>query len=175
MTKTSQTYLLIAVLIIVSAVGGLSYLYNETQKISEQEAIASLNHGIKLFREDKFAESLEEFESIPDGILRDWHLPYYTASAHVMLKNYKLAIPFLEEALELNPKETLVLFELGVVYYKVGNLSLSKAYFASVLEIDPTNEEARGLMDIMANLERQQPGAAQEKTSKEGDTGEEGH
>jgi hypothetical protein len=27
-----------------------------------------------------------------------------------------------------------------------------------VVEIDPTHEEARGLMDIMANLERQQLG-----------------
>jgi hypothetical protein len=41
-------------------------------------------------------------------------------------------------------------------------LSLSKAYFASVLELDPGHEEAKGLMDIMASLERTQPGEAQE-------------
>jgi hypothetical protein len=48
------------------------------------------------------------------------------------------------------------------VYYKLGNLSLSKAYFASVLKIDPGHEEAKGLMDIMAGLERIQPDASQE-------------
>ena len=72
-----------------------------------------------------------------------------------MLKNYPAAAPLLEEALALNPQETQILFELGVVYFKLGNLGLSKAYFEAVVEIDPTNEDARGLMDIMANLERQ--------------------
>ena len=33
---------------------------------------------------------------------------------------------------------------------------MSKAYFATLLEIDPSHEEAKGLMDIMARLERYQ-------------------
>jgi tetratricopeptide (TPR) repeat protein len=108
-----------------------------------------------LFRTNKFAESLEVLQGIPEGVLDDWHLPYYTATAMVMLKDYESAVPELEKALALNPQETVILFELGVVYYKLGKLALSKGYFASVVEIDPSNEEARGLMDIMANLERQ--------------------
>jgi tetratricopeptide (TPR) repeat protein len=162
-------------LLIASATGGLFYLFNEDKQVTEQQAIASLDRGIVLFREKNYTESLEELQGIPDGVLNDWHLPYYMASAHVMLKDYDLAAPVLEEALVLNPQETLIMFELGVVYYKLGKLGLSKGYFASVLEIDPSNAEAKGLMDIMANLERQQPGADQNETALKKDTGVEDH
>jgi tetratricopeptide (TPR) repeat protein len=158
MIKSSQILFTVAALVIALATGGLFYLFNEAQQVTEQQAIASLDRGIALFREKKYTESLDELQKIPDGVIRDWHLPYYTASAMVMLKDYESATPELEKALSLNPQETLIMFEMGVVYYKLGKLSLSKAYFASVVEIDPTNEEARGLMDIMANLERQQLG-----------------
>ena len=79
----------------------------------------------------------------------------------VMLRDFEEAVPELEKALALNPQEPLILFELGVVYFKLGNIAMSKAYFASVVEIDPSNAEAKGLMDIMANLERQQSGHSQ--------------
>jgi tetratricopeptide (TPR) repeat protein len=168
-------FIAVAVLVFLLAVAGLLHLYNTGQQEAKQRAIASLDHGIALFREKKYAESLEELQSIPDGVIKDWHLPYYTATAHVMLKDYQAAAPILEEALALNPQETRILFELGVVYFKLGKLNLSKSYFASVVEIDPSNEEARGLMDIMAKLERQQPGATLEESPGESDSGAEGH
>jgi tetratricopeptide (TPR) repeat protein len=134
--------------------------------VAEQQALASLDEGIALFREKKYEESLEILQAIPEEVLQDWHLPYYTATAHVMLKDYASAAPILEKALVLNPQATEIMFELGVVYFKLGNLALSKGYFASVVEIDPSNEEAKGLMDIMANLERIQPGADQQATTQ---------
>ena len=171
MTKSSQILLLVAASVIVLATGGLFYLFNEAQQVTEQKAIASLDRGIALYREKKYTESLNELQSIPSGTIQDWHLPYYTASALVMLKDYQTAVPELEEALALNPQETLILFELGVVYYKLGKLGLSKGYFASVVAIDPTNEEARGLMDIMANLQRKQTEVSSENTSQDDDIG----
>jgi tetratricopeptide (TPR) repeat protein len=164
MKKSVTVLLLITAFLMVLATGWGFHLYNTRQEAAEQQAMATLEKGIALFREKKYTESLEELESIPDGIIEDWHLPYYTATAHVMLKDYQAAAPILEQALALNPQETQVLFELGVVYFKLGNLGLSKAYFESVVEIDPTNEDARGLMDIMASLERQQTGAGPEET-----------
>ena len=164
MTKLSMTLSVVMILVILSVVGGSLYLFNENKQVTEQQALASLDQGIALFREKKYEESLDVLQAIPDGVIQDWHLPYYTATAHVMLKDYESAAPILEQALLLNPEEVQILFELGVVYYKLGNLALSKAYFASVVEIDPSNEEAKGLMDIMANLERQQPGASQDES-----------
>ena len=59
---------------------------------------------------------------------------------------------------------------LGVAYFKLGNLKLSKGYYASILEIDPGDEEARGLMDIMAKLERNSE--AEQQVPAEDDGGE---
>jgi tetratricopeptide (TPR) repeat protein len=175
MTKSSHILFMVTGLLIISAMGGAFYLFNANQQETKQQAIASLDRGIGLFHDKKYAESLSVFQSIQDGVIEDWHLPYYTATALAMLKDYQPAALKLEEALVLNPQETQILFELGVVYFKLGKLGLSKGYFASVVEIDPGNEEARGLMDIMANLERNQPGANQEDTAGDNDTGAEGH
>lgn len=175
MTNTRLFLYAAIVLVILSITGGSLYLFNENKQASEQNALASLDRGIGLFREKKYQESLEVLQAIPDGVIRDWHLPYYMATAHVMLKDYASAAPLLEHALQLNPQEPQILFELGVVYFKLGNLALSKAYFASVVEIDPSNEDARGLMDIMANLERQQPGATREDAAGDDDNGAENH
>ena len=168
-------FVAVAILVFLLSVAGLLHLYNTGQQEAKQQAITSLDRGIALFHKKKYAESLEELLGIPDGVIEDWHLPYYTATAHVMLKDYQAAAPVLEEALVLNPQETKIMFELGVVYFKLGKLNLSKSYFASVVEIDPSNEDARGLMDIMANLERQQPGATQEEAPDEKDIGVEDH
>lgn len=162
-------------LVLALVTGGLFHLYNTKQEETRQQATISLDQGIALFRENKYIESLELLQGIPDGVIDDWHLPYYTATALVMLKDYQPAALLLEEALVLNPQETAILFELGVVYFKLGNLGLSKGYFASVIEIDPGNEEAKGLMDIMAKLERNQPGANQQDTVEDNDTRAEGH
>ena len=86
-------------------------------------------------------------------------------SALIKLKDYESGAMRLEEALALNNNEKNILFALGVVYYKLGNLSLSKAYFAAVLEIDPGHEEAKGLMDIMARS-----GAASSRVLREKET-----
>ncbi len=83
-------------------------------------------------------------------------------------KDYEAAIGLLEEALLLNPGHTRIMHALGVAHFKMGNLAMSKAYFAQVLEIDPTDEEARGLMDIMANLERMQQDAPAVELPDEG-------
>jgi Flp pilus assembly protein TadD len=80
---------------------------------------------------------------------------YDQGSEHIQLKDYKSALESLEQAHVLNPEDTGTLFALGVVYYKLGNLKLAKSYFASVLEINPNDEQAKGLMDMMAKLERQ--------------------
>ena len=59
----------------------------------------------------------------------------------------------------------LVLYALGVAHYKLGNLGVSKAYFGKVLEVDPGHDDARGLMDIVANLERRQGEEPQPETA----------
>lgn len=147
-----------AAFVLVVIYGSVFYSFEEARKNSDRNALAKLEQGIALFNERRYEESRDVLQSIPPLLSDDWHLPYYTASSLLMLRNYEEAASKYEEALSISPSETAILFALGVNYYKLGKLDLSKAYFAAVLEIDPGNDEARGLMDIMADLERQQPG-----------------
>lgn len=125
------------------------------------EMHAQIREGIAQFRAEQFELSAQTLGSIPEDRIDDWHVPYYLGSALVQLKDYENGAAHLEQALTLDPRNENILFALGVAYFKLGNLALSKAYFATVIEIDPTHEEARGLMDIMARLERQSSAPAE--------------
>jgi tetratricopeptide (TPR) repeat protein len=145
----------------VLAVASLFYLQRTGPKESLREAVV-LESGIALFRENKYQESFEVLRGIAPGNPQEWRAKYYQGSALIMLKNHESAVVYLEQAFALNDRETRIMHALGVAYYKLGNLKMSKGYFAALLEVDPNNEEAKGLMDIMTSLERTQPGEAQE-------------
>ena len=144
-------------LLLVVAIAAAIYIYQNNQQQQSIDSHVVIDQGIAQFRAGEYEQSLQTLNSIPEGSIEDWHLPYYKGSALIKLKDYASGAAQLELALTQNPREKNTLFALGVAYYKLGNLSLSKAYFAAVLEIDPGHEEAKGLMDIMASLERQQP------------------
>lgn len=131
------------------------YFYKIDLQERNQQYNAILDRGIGQYHEKRYSESLQTLENIPSGVITTWQLPYYKASALVQLKKYKPAATYLEKALALNNSEKIILSALGVVYYKLGNLRLAKGYFSSTLELDPGNEHVKGLMDIMARLQRQ--------------------
>jgi len=147
--------------LVVGAVVGAALLNRAT----EQEQSAAINEqireGIAQFRAEQYEACVQTLGSIPEEQVDDWHIPYYLGSALVQLKDYENGAARLEEALALDPRNENILFALGVAYFKLGNLALSKAYFASVIEINPNHEEAKGLMDIMAQLERQSSASAE--------------
>lgn len=127
------------------------------RQVDTAQAEQLLASGIALFDEEDYAQALEVLERVPAGSPQEARARYYQGSAHMMLKDFDAATQALEQALVLDPRDTGTLYALGVVYYKLGNLKLAKGYFSSVLEINPGDEHAKGLMDIMARLERQQP------------------
>lgn len=125
-----------------------------------------LSSGMQLFQEKKFEKALAVLQRIPGDSPHAAQARFYQGNAHVMLKDYASAAEQLEQSLALNSEDADTLFALGVAYFKLGKLQLSRAYFTSVLEFAPGTErgqammeEAAGLMDIMARLERQQTGA----------------
>lgn len=139
------------------------YLVEKPEETNQSTVL--LDQGIALFKQRKYAQALQELEKIPDDAITDWRVPYYRGSTHMMLKHYDPAVASLQQALAVNSQEPAILYALGVAYFKQGNLKLAKGYFASVLEINPADEHAKGLMDIMAKLQRQsgKPAPASDK------------
>ena len=114
-----------------------------------------LADGVGHYERQEYDMALEVLKQVPEGRAEKARALYYEGSSYVMLKDYESATVPLEQGLALNPRDTGVLYALGVAYFKLGNLSLAKGYFAVLLEINPNDEQAKGLYDTMARLERQ--------------------
>lgn len=156
MGRTTQITIWISCILIVLIAAIWTYSdRTKLQKMSEH-ANRAIESGVALFNEEKYLEALDVFKGIPVGVEREWYARYYQGSAHIMLKDYQSAIPYLEQALALNPTETQVMHALGVAYFKMGKLNMAKAYYKSILEIVPQDNEARGLLEAITNMERRQ-------------------
>ena len=143
----------VAAVFALSVAAGL-YINKSSQNKTYEQARLMLDSGITLFNEKKHEEAFQALESIPKGSDFEWQARYYQGSALIMQKDYEAALDYLERALEVAPTEARIMHALGVAYFKLGKLDLAKAYYAAVLEINPEDEEAKGLMEIMANLQR---------------------
>jgi Flp pilus assembly protein TadD len=143
----------VGALLLLSVALWFLVLQPDLHSVAKQEEVL-LASGIRLFKEKKFNESLETLARIPSGSTQEAKARYYQGSAYMMLKDYESAADNLEQALVLDSQDVGVFYGLGVAYYKLGNLKLARGYFASVLEINPNDEHAKGLMDILAKLER---------------------
>lgn len=162
MTLTKRSVLLsVPVALLALLVAWWYFSVNVSSSRTEQQT--ALDHGIELFRQDQFDAALSSLRSVPTTHPQGWRARYYEGAALLKLKQYRTALEPLEEALYRNVGNTRIMHALGVAHFKLGNLALSKAYFAQVLEIDPNDEEAKGLMDIMTRLE--QNSAEQQTTS----------
>lgn len=157
--------------LVAAVAAAAAYWFGVAQPARQAEAEraehAVLQAGIQAYRDRNYEEALRVLADIPDRGSHAATARYYQGSAYILLNDYPAAAAQLERSLALNSQNADTLFALGVVHFKLGNLPLSKSYFAAVLEIFPETEqdkarmeEARGLMDIMARLERQQEPAA---------------
>lgn len=172
MSKSRRNILAVVGILLIAAIGW--YWHSENRASAAAEYAALLQQGIEQFDQENYPGALETLQRIPQEEVKDWRIPYYMGSAQMMLKDYEQATQTLERALALNSRQTGVLYALGVSQFKQGNLGLAKAYFAAALEINPADAHAKGLMDIMANLERQQTGQPGESeiTEENGATSE---
>ena len=173
MMKTSSKIIVwgVAAILALSAAAWI-WVEQSGQETELSDAAVLLDSGITLFNEKNFQQAVEALDQVPPGSPEKWQALYYQGSAMIMLKDYTSAVAYLEQALALNSHQTRIMHALGVAYFKLGKLNLAKAYYASILELDPNDEEAKGLMDIMANLERQQDGQIEEPDSGDEDAGD---
>jgi TolA-binding protein len=131
------------------------------QRVDENQARQALTAGIDLFDQKKFAEAIDALSSVPPGSDYAARARYYEGASYIEIRDFDSAVETLQQALERTPKDPGILFALGVASYKNGKINLAKAYFSSVVDIEPMDdrqrelrEQARGLVDVMASVER---------------------
>lgn len=157
-----NTLLLVGAALAISVVVWILVAQSQRQ-VDETQAESALSAGIELFQKNRFSEAIELLQAVPAGSAKESLARYYEGSAYMMLGDTDKAIEKLQLAQARTPLDPRVLFALGVASYKSGNIPLARAYFSSVLEINPMDdrerelwEQARGLVDIMASVERRQ-------------------
>lgn len=145
------------------------YLYSTSEQDRSSSPVVPVERVVALFNQGQHEELVRALDGMPSDSLADWRYPYYLGSAQIMLRDYPQAVISLERALVMNPQGTSILYALGVAYYKQGNLKLAKAYFAAALEIDPADENAKGMVDIMTRLERRMENATPPSPEQQAD------
>jgi Flp pilus assembly protein TadD len=149
-----STVLTAGLVVLLAVVAGVIFWTQYASKQQSPPAGAALEQGIALFDQKQYEEALAELQPLADAGTENWRVHYYLGSTQLMLKDYPEAVTALEQSLALRPGEPGTLYALGVAYYKQGNLKLAKAYFGEVLKINPNDQHAKGLMDIMSKLEQ---------------------
>ena len=139
MTKTRKLFFSAVGLALIAAVVAGIYQYQLERQRQSEEALALTETGIAQFQQNQYESAVETLRSIPEGTIRDWRPHYYLGAALVQLRDYEAAVASLEEAFRLNEQEESIAFALGVAYFKLGNLGLSKGYFHAALQINPEN------------------------------------
>jgi Flp pilus assembly protein TadD len=158
MNRSDMTFITLGILLIIALGTATWYQVRPADAGADAEDRIRYEKGLKYFQMERYAEALSEFNAIKHADDTNWKLLYYRGSTLIKLGEFEEATHDLEHAFSINPDESTIPFATGVAYYKLGELGLAKGYFSATLKIDPSNEDARGLMDIMTDLERQQPG-----------------
>lgn len=122
-----------------------------------------LQQGIRLHQQKAYLPAKKMLIQATRANPEAWQAFFYLGAGNFELKRYAAAIPFLERALSLAPAEQKIYKMLGVVYYKLGKLDMARGYFTAYFELDPDNIDARGMIDMMAKLQRSTLLAAKEE------------
>ena len=110
----------------------------------------SFKKGIELASGGKFEEAKQEFEQelndIKSGltilddvekgsISKEYAIYLFQGSLHIINEEYDLAATSLEKAWEMNPKDPDVNYNLGFVYYSLGEYKKSAVYLYAALKL----------------------------------------
>ncbi|RXJ03981.1 hypothetical protein DS745_00900 [Anaerobacillus alkaliphilus] len=129
---------------------GFSYLYegkfNEGKEAflfvvhttlnSLEKHFAYVGLGCLYGRVHQYEEAIHYFEKA-NSLYNNADVPYNIGMAFVMLKNYQLAVPYLEKTIEANEEDGEAQYFLGHCYLKLGNETKAfEAWYAALQSLE---------------------------------------
>lgn len=150
--------------ILISALVILGFAEKELSRRNNLNKIAQvhLERGIQLHQQKAYLPAKRMLLHALKADPGSWQAFFYLGAGNYELKRYSAAIPFLERALTLAPEEQEIYKMMGVVYYKLSKLDMARGYFTAYFELDPDEMDARGMVEMIAKLQRSTTLAAQE-------------
>lgn len=143
-------------MVVVAVIAAAGVWYVRRARAHEQAVRVALVHrqkGMELFNARAFADAQRMLDLAVRADPGDWEATYFAGLAEIELKQFDRAVPYLEKALTLQPREVKIITALGVCYFKMGRLDMARGYFWAAFAADPGNADARGLVETMAKLQ----------------------
>lgn len=113
------------------------YHFREATRLQPDNAQNQYNLGLVALKLGKKEEAVSYFKRALDGGTNEPEVYIRLAEALDSLKLPTLAIQSLKKALELRPGDVDVLFALGDLYYKRGDLIPAEETFRKILQVTP--------------------------------------
>ncbi|MDD5130746.1 MAG: tetratricopeptide repeat protein [Candidatus Omnitrophica bacterium] len=133
----------------------------QVQKPAGGDDLPSLKKAIELAAAGNFSEARQMLEKQLDDIKgalsildaveggslsRQFAVYLFEGSLHIINEEYRLAATSLEKAWEISPQDADVNFNLGFVYFSLGEYDKSIAYLSVVLKFQPEDTAAYELI-----------------------------
>lgn len=125
------------VLLILSLDICLMGVYSASKDVEEHLAM-----GKKLLAAGQLAEALSHYHAAVEGDKQNYLTYFRRATVYLALGKSKSALPDLDKVMELKPDFTAARLQRGNVLLKQGKLQDAKEDFETVIQKEPTNEEA---------------------------------
>ncbi|MFH0925361.1 MAG: tetratricopeptide repeat protein [bacterium] len=97
--------------------------------------------GLKKMERKEYAVAIEKFKQAFSLWPKVKNIYSYLGQAHFHNEECKMAIPYLTKALSQNPKNFLILHQLGIAFYKLGDFIKSEEYLMKANELNPMLSE----------------------------------
>lgn len=151
--KGAQAWLAAGLAVVALLAVALCLRQVRAQEESVREARAHRQKGIEFFYGKAYPDAEEMLQRAMRADPDDWEAPYHLGLVQIELKQFALAVPYLETALSLNPGEVKILTAIGVCFFKLGRVDMARGYFWAAFAANPANADARGLVETMAKLQ----------------------
>ena len=96
---------------------------------------------------DNYSEAIKYLNMAATEDPQNAEVPYMIAHCYADMMNFKLAIPYFQKAIELNPKQNFWIYEMGLIYYAMNDDRNSLKYILEAGEKGFTKDN-----DYMENL-----------------------
>ncbi|OBQ56911.1 histidine kinase [Halodesulfovibrio spirochaetisodalis] len=109
--------------------------------------------GIVLRKQGKWREAVQEYKRALQVSRKDENLYYNIAVASAEGKDFAQAVACLKKVIQLNQEfvrtETTVAYNMGLIFYKGGEMELARVHLETCLDLDPNHAGAKKVLSLM--------------------------
>lgn len=101
--------------------------------------------GLYLLERKQNDSALSEMAAATSKGIKSFYLHFYLSDLYNDKEETSLCLEQLNAAIDIKPNDTKVLYNLGELYFRIGNFSKALTYHSKLIETDPNNVEFKAI------------------------------